>query len=243
MAIASVLIGITACNKNETDPVATNLEASKSTKIKIGEPVSFKFNDAPQGSTVTWTVIPDKDVKINASGNQASILFANAGNYSVNARYGALTGSSAVSVLDSVYNPGGSPTIVPLTGDQIAITVSKMPDSMGLIGLNLSFLTNKKYKCLNNKLLFARTDKVENDITTYQIEYNGVEIPRDNDCTAGEAHSKGETSFYPIANGESKLVVKLNGVQYTGTITKAGTSITIGWSYTSGITISPLNLK
>lgn len=243
MVIAGVLIGIAACNKNEDDSNVLKLEASKSTNIKKGEPVNFKFSQAPQGSTVQWTVVPDKDVKISATGNEASVLFANAGSYSVTAKYGSFTGTSDVSVQDSVYNPNALTTIVPLTGDQVAITISRMPDSMGLVGLSLSMETKNKYQCLNNRLLLTRGDVVENNITTHKITYDGVEIPGADYCTPGESVARSVTGFYPLAEGESILEIKLNGVLYTGKITKAGTKITISWSYTSGVTISPLILN
>jgi hypothetical protein len=243
MMIAALLIGFLACNKDENEPGASKLEASKTEKIKLGEPVLFKFSEAPAGSAVQWTVSPDNDVKVTANGNTASILFGQKGNYFVNATLGTLKGTSEVSIQDSIYNPGGgSPTIVPLTGDQIAITVTKMPDSIGKIGLNLAFVTKNKYKCMNNSLLFTRMDE-NNTTPTYKINFSGVEIPADANCTGGESLAQGATVFYPIAVGNSALEIILNGIVYKGSINKTGSTITISWTYTSGVTISPLVLN
>ena len=244
MTIAGLMLSFTACNKDENGPAVSNLEASKSAKIKKGEPVSFKLAGAPEGSAVLWNVTPDKDVKITAAGNIASVFFANAGSYTVNATYGTLKATSTVSVQDSIYNPGtgGTSTVVSLTGDQIAIAVTKMPDSMGLVGLNLSFVTKNKYKCMNNTLLFTQAVESSNSIKTYKIEFTGVEIPGDNFCASGESYSSGVTGFYPIADGESKLVIILNGITYQGTINKTSTAITIAWPYSSIVTITPLTI-
>ena len=101
------------------------------------ESISFRFSQAPEGSSVIWTVVPFDNVQINPTGNVATIQFSNAGVYYVKASYSNFKGSAEVSVLDSIYNPGGggTPTYQPLTGDQIFITVSKY-DSMGLGGLS-----------------------------------------------------------------------------------------------------------
>ena len=110
---------------------------------------------------------------------------------------------------------------------------------MGFVGLNLAFLTKNKYKCLNNTLLFTRGDLSSNNITTYTIEFTGVEIPSDDFCASGEDYSKGITGFFPVADGESILEIILDGVTYAGTISKTGSTLTITWNYSNGVTISP----
>jgi len=250
MAIAGLLIGFTACNKDENETGASGVDASKTSKINKGEPVNFKFTKAPEGSTVLWSVTPNKDVKINASGNVATILFSNSGSYVVNATYGVEKGSSAISVQDSVYKPstGGSgtgelPTIAALTGDQVDIIIKKAPDSIGLPGLYFDMVTKNKYKCLNNVLLVSRTDATDANVNVYKIEFTGVQIPTSEYCAAGEAVAKGATYLYPIAEGESKLQITLNGTVYKGAITRKGAIISIVWTYTSGVTISPLTIN
>lgn len=200
MAVAGLLIGFTSCNKDENETGASGIDASKTSKINKGEPVNFKFTKAPEGSTVLWSVTPNKDVKINASGNVASILFSNSGSYTVNATYGVEKGSSAISVQDSVYKPSTSgsgtgelPTIATLTGDQIAVNIKKAPDSMGMTGLYFDFVTKNKYKCLNNTLLVNRVDVTDANVKVYKIEFTGVQIPISEYCAAGEAVAKGAT--------------------------------------------------
>jgi hypothetical protein len=237
LAVASVLFGLTACNKDENEASVSKLDASKSAKIKLGEPVLFKFDKAPEGSSVQWSVTPNKDVTITPTGKQASILFAKPGNYTVNATYGALKGTSDVSVQDSIYNPGGGgdPTYAPLTGDQVFITVSKV-DSMGINGLSFQYITEKKYNCLNHTLLFNTILEGQN----LKVDFNSVFIPNDDFCEAGEDYAKGGTSWYPIEEGSHAFEVVLDGKNYTGSFVKSGSTYTITWPYTSGVTISPL---
>ena len=49
VAIATLMVGFTSCKKDKNEPVSTQsgLDASKTSKIKKGEPVSFNFSQAP----------------------------------------------------------------------------------------------------------------------------------------------------------------------------------------------------
>ena len=237
VAIATLLLGFTSCNKDENEPILSGIDASKTSKIKKGEPVNFKFSKAPDGSTVQWSVVPDKEVQLCASGNTASMLFCKAGSYNVNANYGTLEGSVEVSVQDSIYNPGGggSSSNEPLTGDQIFITVTKV-DSMGVNGLDFSYITEKKYKCLNHTLMFDNIFSGQD----LKVDFKSVFIPSDEFCTSGEDYAYSGTSWYPIALGSHVFEVVLDGKTYTGSFIKSGSTYTFTWPYTSGVTITPL---
>ncbi|MCX6245903.1 MAG: hypothetical protein NTU98_14510 [Bacteroidetes bacterium] len=242
VAFATLLLGITSCNKkdrNDNQPAPTSVSASKTSKIKKGEPISFSFSQAPAGSNVLWTVAPASDVQINPSGNSASVLFNNAGSYTVNASYGSLNGSVQIGVIDSIYNPGGggTPTYQPLTGDQIFITVSKM-DSMGITGLGFRFITANKYNCLNHSLLFDNNFSGQD----LQVVFNWVYIPSEESCTAGEDYASSGTSWFPVAEGTHGFEVVLDGNTYTGSFVKSGSTFTFTWPYTSGVTVTPLIL-
>ena len=236
VALATLVLGFTSCKKNNETPQA-GLDASKTSKIKKGEPISFKFSQVPEGSTVLWTVVPFDNVQINPTGNEATIQFSNAGVYSVNASYSNFKGSTNVSVLDSIYNPGGggTPTYQPLTGDQIFITVAKY-DSMGLSGLDFRYITEKKYNCLNHTLLFDNNFTGQN----LQVVFKSVFIPSDEYCTSGEDYASGGTAWYPIAEGSHGFEVILDGKIYSGSFVKNGETYTFTWPYVSGVTLTPL---
>jgi len=244
VAIATLMVGFTSCKKDRNDPNPTNnngttqsgLDASKTAEIKKGEPVSFKFSQAPEGSTVIWTVVPFNNVQINTTGNVATIQFSNAGVYSVNASYSNFKGSTNVSVMDSIYNPGGgTPTYEPLTGDQIFITVSST-DSSGFGGLIFRYITEKKYQCLNHNLLFDNIFSEQN----LQVVFKSVMIPSADFCSSGEDYASGGTCWFPIADGNHGFEVLLDGKTYTGSFVKSGATYTFTWPYTSGVTLTPL---
>jgi hypothetical protein len=237
VAITTLLLGFISCNKNANEPTQSSVVASKTSKILKGEPVNFKFSQANERDSVQWSVVPYNNVKVNASGNTASILFDSAGSYIVNASYGQLNGSTNVSVQDSIYKPGvnGLPNYAPLTGDQIFISVLKN-DSMGINGLAFHCITEKKYKCLNNNLLFD-TNFSGQDL---QVVFNSVYIPSSSFCATGEDYASCWTSWYPIAEGSHGFVVILDGKTYTGSFVKSGSTYTFTWPYTKGVTITPL---
>ncbi len=237
VAIATLMVGFTSCNKDKNEPTLSGVNASKTSQIKLGEPVDFKFSQAPEGITVQWTVVPFNDVQINASGNAASILFSNAGSYTVSAIFGKVKGSTNVSVMDSIYNPGGggTPTYELLTGDQIFITVSGT-DSMGISGLIFRYITEKKYQCLNHTLLFDNNFSEQN----LQIDFKSVMIPSIENCASGEDNASGGTCWFPIADGNHGFEVILDGITYSGSFVKNGGTCTFTWPYNSGVTITPL---
>jgi hypothetical protein len=239
VALATLMVGFSSCKKDKNESLSTlsGVDASKTSKIKKGEPVYFKFSQAPEGSTVQWRVAPSNDVQINASGNTASIQFSNACSYNVSATFGKVNGSTNVNVIDSIYNPGGggTPTYEPLTGDQIFITVSRT-DSMGISGLSFRYITEKKYQCLNHTLLYDNNFSEPN----LQVVFKSVMIPATEYCTSGEDFASGGTSWYPVSEGSHGFEVILDGNTYTGSFVKSGETYTFTWPYTSGVTLTPL---
>jgi hypothetical protein len=239
MALSILLIGSVSCKKERDEKVTeqSSLEASMTSNVKRGEPVNFKLSQVPDTIAVQWSVTPSTEVKIIATGNTASVLFGTAGSYSVNAAYDSITANIQVSVQDSIYSQGSNDpfTNVPLTGDQIFITVSKF-DSTALSGLNFRFITEKKYKCLNHTLMFDNIFSGQD----LKIDFKSVFIPSDKFCATGEDFASSGTAWYPVSTGDHTFAVVLDGKTYTGSFIKTGSSYTFTWPYTSGVTISPL---
>ncbi len=232
-----IATGFLACKKND-DTVSANLDATKTTFIKRGEPVIFTFSQSATNG-VTWSVSPSANTQINASGNKASIMFGAKGSYVVTAVTGNISASRSVSVSDSTYYTGGGetpPTTVPFTtGESIKITASRI-DSVSTSGLILSALTANSYPCLSNSLLSTFTTGTN----SYGINFTGVSVP--GGCTTGTAKAGGFNYLYPVAGGTNILTINFNGTVYSGTIVKTGNSYTINWPYTKGVTISPTSL-
>lgn len=239
-AFAALLLGFTSCKKDSDPNIQSGLDASKTSDIKLGEPVVFKLAETDASGIVTWTVTPNDEIQIIPSGKTASILFGNPGSYSVSAISGNIKGRTDVMVEDSIYNPGGGGTATyePLTGDQVFITVTRY-DSMGISGLDFRYITEKKYNCLNHTLL------VENIFSgqDLRIDFKSVYIPSEEFCTAGEDYASGGTAWYPVDEGSHELQVVLDGQTYTGSFVKSGSTFTFSWPYSSGVILTPTVLQ
>jgi hypothetical protein len=234
-AIAATIIGFTSCKKDADTNKQSDLESSKTTDIKLGEPVVFKLAAADPSGMVNWNVTPNTDVQIQPSGNTASFFFGIPGIYEVNATSGSIKGTTEVTVQDSIYypNPFGG-TNEPLTGDQIFITVSET-DSMGFSGLIFRHVTEKKYNCLNHTLIFDNLFAGQN----LKIDFKSVFIPFQEFCTAGEDYASSGTTWFPIEDGNHVFEAVLDGISYTGSFVKNGSTYTFNWPYNSGVILSP----
>lgn len=231
-------ISFVACKKTDV-PGNANLEASKTSSIQKSEPVLFTLSQVAAGSSVNWKVSPSANTLISANGNQASIKFAQKGNYTVTAVSGSITASSSITVLDSVYTGGQNQTpatILPFSaGEVIKITASRI-DSGSTSGLLFSVITTNSYTCLSNSLKSSFTSGANN----YGINFTGVSVP--GGCTTGTAKAGSFIDLYPIASGTNTLTINFKGTNYTGTIVKTGNNYTINWAYTTGVTIIPNSL-
>lgn len=233
--------GITACKRDNTATSPVELDASKTADIKKGEPVVFTVNN-PAGNSVNWTVTPgdNANVQINSSGARASVLFGIAGRFTVQATTANGSASTTVTIKDSVYTGGGGGvtySLVPLTGDQIQLTPTRI-DSGNFSGIVLSASTTKNYDCLNHYLL-SQFSVSGND---YSINFQGVNVPDGNNCTSGQARASGYIYLYPISDGSHAINVAMNGTTYSGSLVKNGSGYTITWPYSSGVIFTKLVL-
>jgi hypothetical protein len=214
------------------------VDASKSSSIKKGEPITFTLSQVSATSAVTWTVSPSTNTQIKTSGNKAAVQFGAMGSYTVKAVSGTTSASATVSVTDDTLASGatsGSTTLPFSSGEQIKITTSKIDSSASGQILVLSAQTTNGYTCLSNYLLSAYTVSG----TNYNVNYTGVSVPAD--CTTGTAKA-GAFTYLNIPVGTSTLKITFSGTTYTGTIVRTGGNFAINWTYTSGVTISPTSL-
>ncbi len=232
-ALSAVLLLITACSKDPINNTHTLIPA-KTTAIKKGEPVLFTFLNNPD--TVLWKVSPAANAKITATGSIAAIKFASGGNFVVTATSGSAKDSATVQVEDSIYTPPATATTLPFSsGEQIVITASRL-DSGSSSGLILYAHTQNTYNCFTNYLIsdFALVNNA------YTIKFTGVSVPAG--CVTGTEKAGAFEYMIPMTDGSHPLTIMLNATPYTGSIVKTGSSYTINWSYTSGVTISPSTL-
>ena len=204
---------VLSCNKTEKVLPTSELDASKTTSIKKGEPVMFKYGNIPTSSIVEWTITPAEGVNLTENGNIATAKFAKQGNYTVMASYNNAVSKTDVHVNDSAYVPPAENTLIPLSNEKITVTAiindsssSGKPD----IVLILNFKTSKKYSCLNNYLV------TKQDLLSYPIiTITGVYNPDSRFCAEGEKEAEGGITLLPDPNAKSsKLVLILEGKSY-----------------------------
>jgi hypothetical protein len=80
------LLIVLACQKEKSlnNPVVAGLDAGKRS-LQKGEPLTIQLNNVPQGARVTWTVVPAQNVLVQTDNNKATIVFNQAGSYTVSA--------------------------------------------------------------------------------------------------------------------------------------------------------------
>jgi len=221
-----------SCNQTE-NVVSSTLEASKTSNIRKGEPVVFKFSNIPDSSNVVWKVTPENGVTLTANGSKASTLFNVAGSYSINATYSNAVVKTNVLVIDSVYSPIVN-TLTPLVSGETLNVKSIINDSSSVgkadVLVILEFTTSNKYNCLNNYLL----SKV--DPLTGIISFDGVFTPDSRFCSAGEKEAQGSITINSdTITTAHNLEISLGGISYKGHYHVSNKQLYLYWPYTNGI--------
>jgi len=230
LSLASLVL--ISCNQLE-NVASSTIDASKTSNIRKGEPVIFKFSSIPDSSNVVWKVTPEAGVTLNATGSKASALFSIAGRYSINATYANAVVNTNVLVIDSVYTPTVN-SLTPLVNGE-TLNVSAIINDSSSVGkkdivLTLVFTTSNKYNCLNNFLL-SRVDPL-----TGVISFDGVFTPDPKFCSAGEKEAQGALTLTPDPTAETnKLEISLGGISYKGYYYVLNKQLYIFWPYTNGI--------
>jgi hypothetical protein len=239
-----VVTYLLACNKQGSGSSAGKpaLTLSKST-VARGEQLVITAQPSSAATIVRFSVFPAAATKLFSSRDQANAFFGNSGSYTVTANYytdsaGAPfdSSSSPVTVSDSIYSP---PTPIQsdtsaLAGDAIQIEPITATDTGGLI---MVAQTTKLYGC--NPTLNYYFEQFANTINIYflDVDADGVD-----DCGGVKSTAKGFIFAKAPANGTYNFNVILNTATYQGTLTVTDQNYTFGWSYTSAVTISPLQI-
>lgn len=250
------IIAFFACNKNNSKtPVhppattGTKLAISQSL-VKKGQALIASLPAGVSASAIHWTVFPSSVTHLTAAGNQAVILFANSGSYTITAAYGgkdsvfADSASGVVNVSDSVYTPVPGPTFdtLSLAGEQVNLTPTS--DSNG----HLIFFAQsaKNYDCSPSTFIYSMeagaggngglSVRFYNVVTESGGGCNGIKSP-------AYSYLFLNTLLSGWADGTYPLSVLVNGTTYTGSVTLSATNYTFSWNYQSGVTLSPLQIK
>ncbi len=245
----ALLLAFSACTKVGTPGL--HLDATHAT-VKIGQPDSLELVGASATDSVRWTVTPSGFNTIVNYHNHAVVSFNKAGSYVVTTVVnGGNSYPYAITVTNDVYTPptpappSGAATHVSMAGDQITLLAhySKSPGSDSAY-VYFNAKTTNTYPCGNGALNFSRSFDASSHLS---INFIDVYQPATKDCTASGTITSPIIPFAQsvantyLANGTFPLAVTLNGVTYTGNVVVTATDVTFNWTYTSGVTITPLH--
>jgi hypothetical protein len=233
-----------SCKKSvRNDSVNSTVNVSKS-MIKRGEQVFATANPSGATDIVKWSLKPGANGQVLPFGKNATAIFALAGNYEITADYytaddtlNPYTGSTAaVTVNDSVYQPviNGTDTL-PLQGGTIFISPLQASDS----GLIVSVQTSIIYNC-------SAYITAESWQSTPQVNFwfDRALVVQDNpDCNGVTSPAISLLVLDSMPNGTYPVNAYYGGASYQGSLTVTDTDYTFSWGYTSGVVISPLQVK
>lgn len=242
---------ISSCVKNSGSIQYTgsksnaDLTLSKS-NLKRGEQLIASTNQSNPNAIVKWTTYPSMNTIVLPANNQAAAIFALAGAYRITASYYntsdttfAYDSSSApVIVNDSISSGAPVPDgldSVSLAGDQLILSPISASDSVFIMSaetFNLynctPYLTGYGFDGLNGNSLLL---------------YTGGEVVEGSGCNGAKNHAVSFLFFIPLNKGTYTVSAVLNNITYQGSLTVTDTDYIFTWNYSSGIIISPLQIK
>jgi hypothetical protein len=248
-ACIALIAGIlTQCSKGtQTSGGGTgtgSLSLSSSSVFK-GQPLQASATDPSNATLVKWTVTPATANQIFSANNNSTILFAAPGTYTVTASYYADSSSGApidsisspVTVIDSIYTPpvNTNADTLSLAGDQLQITPQALSDS----GFVFEVRTANLYNCI--PYFIGYSWGMSRDTLTAGFDYISNTLV--NNC-GGSKSPAGVYLFYgAVTDGNYQIEIEFNHQYYHGSVNVSGSTYTFTWPYSSGVTISPLQIQ
>jgi len=245
--LSGIALLIISCSK---DPASSNMKPvlflSKTT-VKLGEPLYATLSGQANNTNVAWSSNSTGQVWASASTDSATYLFTNPGTYTVKAKFqSGINGANDSSygnviVTDSIFSDTTTTTcdviqVKNLTADdQVNLTPVDYSDT-GLVFL--AHTTN----LYNHSPLLNSNGEIQVSERGFEVTINSTLVYPCSGSTA-PAPAVGLVALTGLANRTYTLAFILNNTTYSGTLTVTDTNITISWSYSSGVTISPLTIQ
>lgn len=223
-----------------------NLFLSKST-VKIGEPLYATLSGQAANTNVVWSSNSASPQWATPSTDSAVYIFTSPGSYTVKANFqsgvnGANDSTSGnVIVTDSIFSDSAITTCNVIAnknladGDEINLTPVDYSDT-GIV-----FISHTKDLYNHSPFLNSNGE--------IHVNESGFEVDIDSELsypclgTSALTPAVGWVALTGLTNRAYTLAFKLNGTTYAGTMSVTSTSITITWTYSSGVTISPLIIQ
>ncbi len=250
----SLIVITSACVKNTNGTGYTGsktnstMELSKSV-IKKGEPLLISTSKPVINSIIRWKIYPANNTVILPADNRAAIFITNAGPHKVTANYympsdttiAYDSSNTTVVVNDSTYTPpppGDGLDTASIAGDQITLIPTSSLDS----GLVILANTTRLYNCYPYLTAYGWTQGGIG--SSLNFDFRSVEVVEGKgDCGGRKDQAFAYMPINELAVGNYTVTANLNQVSYQGSLTVTDTDYIFTWNYTSGIIISPLQIK
>ncbi len=237
-------------NSNTSKTSGGNIVLTLSrTTVKRGEQLLVSTDLSDPNSKIKWTVYPSGSSYVSSANKEASAMFASAGIYHITASYFSLSdtvvaydsSSLPVTVTDSFYTPTSNgmnvDTASSMVGDEIILSPVKASDSVFVMLAQ----TKNLYNCTPYLTAYGAGGSFSSSLL---FDFRSVEVVEGTgDCSGAKNPAIAYIFFNPAANGTYNFSARFNQIDYYGTVTVTDTDYTFTWNYTSGIIISPLQIK
>lgn len=219
--------------------------------VKRGEPFVVSTTIQNPDTTVKWSIRPSDSTSIIPYGNEAFINISLAGTYIITASFYSPadpvkaydSSHSTIIVNDSLYVPQVTSDYdtVALAGQDVTIVPFYNSGTLQFV-----VQTANKYNCTSYILAASFWQYTLNPETlNFYFDSARVAVSKA-DCGGGKNPATASFSALPISNGSHPInaVLTQNPQRYfEGTIVVTDSNYTFTWPYSSGITISPLQIR
>ncbi len=240
--------GNNSSNTSSTTGSGLSLFVSKTSSVKIGEPVLFSVVGLKKGDSIAYTVSPSNQSLIVQDSNKASITFSNSGTYSITAKDGDSSKSMQINVINAVFdsinyinnfpNPlqfsQGELLQVHITQfDSLHITqFDSLNEKNTAILLILETKTTKMYRCSMNSIV--DTMNFSKDKNSINIYYSGI-YNYNAPCDGGSSAATTFNYIHLNTTMPQTISINFNNATYIGTLSFANGKFNLNWPYTTGV--------
>ena len=220
--------------------------------IKKGESFVVSTTVPDSNSIIRWSIQPSDSTSIIANGNQATVHISLAGTYLITANFYSPadpvnpydSSHSTIVVKDSANKPPVPPVrdydTLSLVGDQLIIS----PDFFLNGALFLTVTTTNVFACKSYLSIYSTSQERPGPNSSFTMNFNsGIVAVSTSDCTGTSGPASNQIDIVDLPIGVHPIFASLNQIDYQGSVNVTDSNYTFTWNYTSGITISPLQIK
>ncbi len=222
--------------------------------VKEGESFTISTVLPDSNTTVRWTIRPSDSTALVVHGNQVKVLINLAGSYVITANFYS-TFNTTIPYDSNIYSivvkdsAKDSVTLSPPPSDYdtlslagVELTLSPISTAGGL--LTLLVQTTNVYGCTSYISEYGILIGASSPTSSINFNFNsGIVAESTTDCNGPSKPAFNNPQLMPLDIGVHPFLVSLNQAKYQGTLNVTDSDYTFTWPYSSGVTISPLQIK